>query len=226
MAWWSSWSWWQRQGPEFAGPVSFSTLGRAGVASGYCLLPSDLVLRRRPDAVGLRPCSGGLDGLHPVDVANARPHVGAGVAPGEWRRQDPGQRHGLPDQIRISGQHHHTRPVLDRAAPCVPRDKVGDQHLAPAGQDGGDALRPDYIYIATEGPLGMAARRYCLRRRLHFTTSFTTNFPKYGRLRLRGPEEWTFAWLRWFHAPADNVLVAAPSLREELAQRGFRNLRA
>ena len=61
------------------GPVSFSTLGRAGVASGYCLLPSDLVLRRRPDAVGPRPCPGGLDGLHPVDVANARPHVGAGV---------------------------------------------------------------------------------------------------------------------------------------------------
>ena len=87
------------------------------------------------------------------------------------------------------------------------------------------ALRPDYIYIATEGPLGMAARRYCLRRRLHFTTSFTTNFPKYGRLRFRIPEEWTFAWLRWFHAPADNVLVAAPSLRDELARRGFRNLR-
>ena len=49
---------------------------RAGVASGYCLLPSDLVLRRRPDAVGPRPCPGGLDGLHPVDVANTRRHVG------------------------------------------------------------------------------------------------------------------------------------------------------
>ena len=38
-----------------------------------------LVLRRRPDAVGPRPCPGGVDGLHPVDVANARRHVGAGV---------------------------------------------------------------------------------------------------------------------------------------------------
>ena len=89
-----------------------------------------------------------------------------------------------------------------------------------------DALRPDCIYIATEGPVGMAARRYCLRRRLHFTTSFTTHFPKYVRVRFRIPEEWTFAWLRWFHTPADSVLVAAPSMRDELMVRGFRNLRA
>ena len=42
------------------------------------MLPSDLVLWRRPDVVGPRPHPGGVDGLHPVDVANARRHVGAG----------------------------------------------------------------------------------------------------------------------------------------------------
>lgn len=85
-------------------------------------------------------------------------------------------------------------------------------------------MKPDYIFVATEGPLGMAARWFCLRRNLHFTTSFTTNFPKYVRLHLPIPERVTFAWLRWFHAPSDSVLVATKSMREELAEHGFRNL--
>lgn len=87
-------------------------------------------------------------------------------------------------------------------------------------------MRPDYIFIATEGPLGIAARTYCVRHRLHFTTSFTANFPKYARQYFLVPENWTFAWLRWFHAPADSVLVAASSMREELAERGFSNLQS
>ena len=88
------------------------------------------------------------------------------------------------------------------------------------------ASRPDYIFIATEGPLGMAARRHCIRRKLHFTTAFTTHYPKYMRQRLGVPESWTFRWLRWFHSQGDGVLVAAPSMRRELASRGFRNVRA
>ena len=87
-------------------------------------------------------------------------------------------------------------------------------------------LRPKYIFIATEGPLGMAARRYCIRRNLHFTTAFTTHYPKYMRQRLRVPESWTFRWLRWFHSQADAVLVAAPSMRRELVARGFANIRS
>ena len=87
-------------------------------------------------------------------------------------------------------------------------------------------LQPEYIFIATEGPLGMAARRYCIRRKLHFTTAFTTHYPKYMRQRLGIPESWTFRWLKWFHSPADSVLVAAPSMRRELAARGFGNIRS
>ena len=89
-----------------------------------------------------------------------------------------------------------------------------------------EKLRPDFIFIATEGPLGIASRLYCARRKLHFTTSFTTNFPKYLRLRVGVPEKWTFAWLRWFHAQSDGVLVATPSMRQELEKRGFKNVRA
>ena len=88
-----------------------------------------------------------------------------------------------------------------------------------------ERLQPDCIFIATEGPLGVASRRFCVHRKLHFTTSFTTHFPRYLRLRLKIPESWTFNWLRWFHAPADGMLVAAPTMRNELVQRGFSNVR-
>ena len=40
-----------------------------------------------------------------------------------------------------------------------------------------DAFRPDCIHIATEGPLGLATRRYCKRRGLPLTSAYHTRFP-------------------------------------------------
>lgn len=88
-----------------------------------------------------------------------------------------------------------------------------------------DAFRPDTIHIATEGTIGLAARSYCMRRRLPFTTSFHTRFPEYVHARFRVPTAWTYAALRWFHGPAATVMVATQSLQRDLADRGFRNLR-
>ncbi len=48
--------------------------------------------------------------------------------------------------------------------------------------------RPDSIHIATEGPIGLAARRYCRKQGLPFTTSFHTRFPEYISARLPIPE--------------------------------------
>jgi 1,2-diacylglycerol 3-alpha-glucosyltransferase/glucuronosyltransferase len=89
-----------------------------------------------------------------------------------------------------------------------------------------DEFEPDAIHIATEGPLGMAARRHCLRRGLAFTTSFHTRFPEYVAARFGVPTRLTYAWLRHFHARASGVMVAAPSIRRELAARGFANIQA
>lgn len=86
------------------------------------------------------------------------------------------------------------------------------------------AFGPDAIHIATEGPLGLAARRYCLRHRLPFTTSFHTQFPEYIRLRAPIPVAWTYALLRRFHAPAVRTLVPTPGQRDKLLARGFGNL--
>jgi glycosyltransferase involved in cell wall biosynthesis len=71
----------------------------------------------------------------------------------------------------------------------------------------------------------VAARRQCLRRGLAFTTSFHTRFPEYVAARFGVPTRLTYAWLRHFHARASGVMVAAPSIRRELAARGFANIR-
>ena len=87
------------------------------------------------------------------------------------------------------------------------------------------AFKPDHIHIATEGPLGILARRYCLSRGRAFTTSYHTRFPEYIRDRVPVPEAWSYAWLRRFHNAGAGTLVAAPSLGAELTARGFDKIR-
>jgi glycosyltransferase involved in cell wall biosynthesis len=85
--------------------------------------------------------------------------------------------------------------------------------------------RPDAIHIATEGPLGFAARRYCLRQGLVFTTSFHTKFPDYLAARLGIPAAWTYAVLRRFHGAAAGTMVATASVHQELEAQGFTHLK-
>lgn len=86
------------------------------------------------------------------------------------------------------------------------------------------AFEPDCVHIATEGPLGLAARRYCIRRRWPFTTAYHTQFPEYVRARVPIPVSWTARLLRWFHRPAAHTMVPTRRVREKLEQRGFRNV--
>ncbi|NBX44055.1 MAG: glycosyltransferase family 1 protein [Gammaproteobacteria bacterium] len=87
-----------------------------------------------------------------------------------------------------------------------------------------DRFDPDAIHIATEGPLGLAARAWCLLRKRSFTTSYHTQFPEYVRARFPIPLTVSYAYLRWFHEPAARTLVSTPTMREQLARRGFRRL--
>ncbi|MET0720409.1 MAG: glycosyltransferase family 1 protein [Tardiphaga sp.] len=84
--------------------------------------------------------------------------------------------------------------------------------------------RPDNIHIATEGPIGFAARAYCRRRGIPFTTSFHTRFPEYISARFPIPESWIWAGLRRFHGASSAVMAATPALATELRGRGFRNV--
>src|SRR6266513_3020216 len=78
-----------------------------------------------------------------------------------------------------------------------------------------EAASPDAIHIATEGPIGWAARAYCRRRKLAFTTSYTTRFPEYIEVRTMLPAAVSYAVLRHFHAAAAMTMVATPSLKQE-----------
>lgn len=86
-----------------------------------------------------------------------------------------------------------------------------------------EAEAPDAVHIATEGPLGMAARRWCLRNDFPFTTAFHTRFPDYVHARFRVPVNWSWAVLKWFHGPSKGVMVATRTLETELNERGLTN---
>ena len=104
-------------------------------------------------------------------------------------------------------------PGLRLALPCAAR-------IARLIED----ARPDTIHIATEGPIGIAVRRYCRRQELPFTTSFHTRFPDYVSARVPVRESWIWAALRRFHRGSQAVMVATPALASELRGRGFRNV--
>ena len=84
--------------------------------------------------------------------------------------------------------------------------------------------QPDAIHIATEGPLGMAARRYALKHRLPFTTAYHTRFPEYVKARFAIPLAWTYRFLRWFHDPAQHMLAPTQFVIRDLKQYGFTNV--
>jgi len=88
-----------------------------------------------------------------------------------------------------------------------------------------EANQPCAIHIATEGPLGWAARRYCLKRRLPFTTAYHTKFPEYIRARFRVPLPISYRLVRKFHAPASTIMVATQTIQDELEHRGFERIR-
>lgn len=81
----------------------------------------------------------------------------------------------------------------------------------------------DAVHIATEGPLGMAARRYCLRRGIPFTTAYHTRFPQYLKAMYGVPESWVYRFLRWFHRPAFRLLTPTLHVERELSQWGITN---
>jgi glycosyltransferase involved in cell wall biosynthesis len=88
-----------------------------------------------------------------------------------------------------------------------------------------EAFKPDALHIATEGPLGLAARGWAKRTGFAFTTAFHTRFAEYVKARTGLPVGPIYAWMRWFHGAGRGMMVATQSLRGELAARGFRNIR-
>lgn len=86
------------------------------------------------------------------------------------------------------------------------------------------SLAPDYVHIATEGPLGAIARLWCRRNGLHFSSSYHTRFPEYVKSIYGLPSGPVTAYMRWFHGAAKHTLVPTVSVKEYLEKSGFRHL--
>lgn len=84
-----------------------------------------------------------------------------------------------------------------------------------------DDMSPDAIHIATEGPIGWAARRWCINRRRRFTTSFHTRFPDYVSVRTGIPARWIWPVMRQFHEPAERTFAVTARLGDELKIHGI-----
>jgi len=87
-----------------------------------------------------------------------------------------------------------------------------------------EGFSPQSTHIATEGPLGWAARKACLRQGVPFSTSYHTRFPEYVRMRLPLPLKLSYAFMRRFHNQGQRLMVSSAQLKEELEGRGFHNV--
>lgn len=140
------------------------------------------------------------------------------------------QVNGVVRTMQTTVEHLHARghevtmvtPNLFRSVPCPGYQEIRLALPAPGAVGRRlEASGCDAIHIATEGPIGWAARRWCLRTGRPFTTSFHTRFPDYLALRTGLSPDRFWPVVRRFHAPAETVLVATEGLADELASRGL-----
>jgi glycosyltransferase involved in cell wall biosynthesis len=133
-------------------------------------------------------------------------------------------------QRALTEQGHHVdviHPARFKTRPCPGYAGI-DLAIAPKRALWAmlDALQPEVIHIATEGPLGWAARSYCLKHGLAFTTAFHTKFPEILNAAVKIPLSWGYALFRHFHKPSSGVMVPTEGVLRMLQSRGFQNLRS
>lgn len=146
-----------------------------------------------------------------------------------WPPQVNGVVRTLQETIRILERAGH---VVEVIAPdgfrCMPCPSYPEIPLALfPGREVARRLRraaADAVHIVTEGPLGLAARRYCLREAIPFTSAYHTAFPEYVEERVRFTGGLAYSYLRRFHASSRAVMVPTETMIERLTRRRFENL--
>ena len=84
-----------------------------------------------------------------------------------------------------------------------------------------DASNPDHIHVAVEGPLGIAAVRYCKKINIKYTTAYHTKWPEFLKHIYKIPENITIKGLRWFHKGSERVLTTTQTMVDELRDQGI-----
>ena len=108
--------------------------------------------------------------------------------------------------------------------PTYPEIRLAFARTAAVGKMLAD-FRPNAIHLATEGPVCLAARRWCLTRGFPFTTAYHTQFPDYVSARTGIDPEWIWRYITWFHWPAQAVLASTPSIAQTLREHGITRIR-
>ena len=83
-----------------------------------------------------------------------------------------------------------------------------------------ESFQPDAVHIATEGPPGLAARNFIVKKGFSYTTSFHTKFPEYIYERCKLLLSMSYGYLRWFHSKAKVVLTPTKSVVNDLKNGG------
>ncbi|GGO93574.1 glycosyltransferase family 4 protein [Stakelama pacifica] len=125
----------------------------------------------------------------------------------------------------LEGQGHEIMIVSPDRFYSLPCPTYPEIRLAVVGMHSVGELLADFaphaIHLATEGPICLAARRWCLKRGFPFTTAYHTQFPDYVSARSGVPAEWIWRYIRWFHTPAQAILASTPSIRKTLVDHGL-----
>lgn len=170
----------------------------------------------------------GASGDRPVFPDGAGLHRIA-IVTDAWHPQMNGVVRTLSTTCDILQQRGYEVHVLSpdghRSVPCPTYPEIRLAVTLPGATGRALAkLAPDAIHIATEGPLGLAARRWCVARGVGFTTAYHTQFPDYAARRTRLSPSVFWPYIRWFHRPSQGIMVATPSIRAELRAQGLRQL--
>lgn len=87
-----------------------------------------------------------------------------------------------------------------------------------------DEAAPEFIHIMTEGPLGMAARSYCIQKKKQFTTSYHTQFHLHFDAWFGSFTDLPMDLMRKFHSRASATFVTTERLKTDLEEHGFKNI--
>lgn len=87
-----------------------------------------------------------------------------------------------------------------------------------------EKCNPDYIHIATEGPVGLAGKLYCDKKEYNYSTSYHSMFPEFISEMFHISPKFTYWYFRWFHSKSKNILVPTNKIRMLLKEKGFNNL--
>jgi glycosyltransferase involved in cell wall biosynthesis len=131
----------------------------------------------------------------------------------------------MATRAELERQGHVVEVISPDLYPSIPCPTYPEIRLAVARAawvgDRISRFAPDAVHLSTEGPLCVAARRWCLRNDFPFTTAYHTQFPDYFAARTGISAEWVWMYVRWFHGPSRGVLVSTPSVRHMLAAHGI-----